>query len=157
MKFLKYQYALLRWKQRKLKLGLILFIINEDKDRLDTLVILDPIEIKYIRQDTSKEDELKLQNILRAQGWHWNWRSYIALTIIIFYFFCEFYAAIHNWFVTTFPTLVYRYPHFNFILNLGFKFILFFPEIGFCKKYVLINYWVIKCCTDFCIHFNWIF
>jgi len=63
--FLKYHFNLLATKRRKLKLGKVVFEIKEYK--LDEMpAYKEEVEIRYIRQDTLDEDELKLENRLKA-------------------------------------------------------------------------------------------
>jgi hypothetical protein len=59
---------LLSVKRQKLKLGKIVFEIKEYK--LDEMpAYKEEVEIRYIRQDTLDQDELKLENRLKALNW----------------------------------------------------------------------------------------
>jgi hypothetical protein len=63
--FLKYHFYLIAYKRSKLKLGKIVFEIKEYK--LDEMpAYKEEVEIRYIRQDTLDQDELKLENRLKA-------------------------------------------------------------------------------------------
>lgn len=64
--FLKYHFHLLATKRRKLKLGKIVFEIKEYKLHDLTPAYKEEIDIKYVRQDTLDQDELKLENRLKA-------------------------------------------------------------------------------------------
>lgn len=60
--YLNYHRELLIWKRNKLKLGAIAFVVKEYK--FDEVLLFEDIEIKYIRQDTTIEDERKLEFLL---------------------------------------------------------------------------------------------
>lgn len=64
--FLRYQFELLAWKRQKLKLGAIVFEIK--KIVIAGITLHEDIEIRYIRQDTTRDDELKIENRLKALG-----------------------------------------------------------------------------------------
>lgn len=64
--FLKYQFELLAWKRQKLKLGAIVFEIKEFV--VSGITLYQDIDIRYIRQDTTHDDELKIENRLKALG-----------------------------------------------------------------------------------------
>jgi hypothetical protein len=83
--YLQYHWELLIWKRNKLKLGAIVFIVKEYK--FDEIVLWEEPEIKFIRQDTTLEDERKLEVLLEKLNWEWNAKNYIALAVVVFDFF----------------------------------------------------------------------
>lgn len=84
--YLKYQYEILQIKKNKLKLGSVAFdIINIT---YADLVLSQTLEMRYTKQDTSHEDELKFENRLNALKWKWDFSNILALLIILF--FCIF-------------------------------------------------------------------
>lgn len=66
MDFLKYQIKIYRLKKRKLKLGAIVFEIKEIL--LCGITVAEDVDIRYIRQDNTDTDNLKIENRLKAIG-----------------------------------------------------------------------------------------
>ena len=62
--FIKYHYELLLLKKKKLKLGAISFEITQYM--VFEIPLTEEIEIRYIRQDNTEQDELKLENQINA-------------------------------------------------------------------------------------------
>ena len=48
----------------------------------DEFVIAETVEIRYIRQDTSAEDNLKIETRLRALNWAWDF-SHVGAAVIV--------------------------------------------------------------------------
>lgn len=94
--FLRYQFELLAWKRNKLKLGAIVFEIKEIN--YTNIFLVEEINIRYIRQDTSREDSLTLEAQLKATGWHWNFRSVCAMFVTILLLLFHVYALARTWF-----------------------------------------------------------
>lgn len=153
--FLHYHWDLLLWKRNKLKLGAIAFVVKEYK--FDDVVMWEDIEIKFIRQDTTEEDDRKLEVLLKRLNWEWNMKNYIAFGVVFFGIFAQTYAFLKNQYYTYLPTLAYRSEHFDFILKCGFESAFSYNSIGFFRNSSFMNYWLINIITDFCIYFNLIF
>ena len=64
LKFLRYHLELLQWKKNKLKLGAIVFEVKETY--FHGILLIEEVDIRYIRQDNTDTDELKLENRLKA-------------------------------------------------------------------------------------------
>lgn len=64
--FLKYQIKVYQLKKQKLKLGAIVFEIKEIT--LCDIVLYEEVDIRYIRQDNTDTDNLKIENRLKAIG-----------------------------------------------------------------------------------------
>ena len=67
LKLMNYLLSSLRFKLKKLKLGKILFEFK--KIVYADITIHEEVEIRYIRQDTTRDDELKIENRLKALNW----------------------------------------------------------------------------------------
>lgn len=63
-RLLRYQFELLAWKKRKLKLGAVVFEIKEFV--VNGIILFEEADIRYIRQDTSEDDAMKFENRLKA-------------------------------------------------------------------------------------------
>jgi hypothetical protein len=91
MSFLRYHLELLEWKKRKLKLGAVVFEVKETI--YQGLVLTEEVDIRYIRQDTTESDKMKLENRLKAIGWKWDKKNIIALFVVLFILRCGFEAS----------------------------------------------------------------
>ena len=154
LKYLRYHIELLAWKRSKLKLGAIVFEIKELK--FAEFPIREDIEIRFIRQDTSIEDEKKLENVMKRLGWHWDIKNYIALGVVIFCGLVYLYSELRILYCKHLPTLAFREPHYDYALKYGFD-AGFITHLGAFKEFSNLNYWIVDLLTDFCIHFNIIF
>jgi hypothetical protein len=154
IKVVKQQFELLAWKKNKLKLGAIAFEIKEHK--LAELVLWEDVEIKYIRQDTTIDDEQKLENILKRLGWQWDAKNIIALNVVIIGFFSYFIANVRLLYYKHFPTLVIREGHFDYLIKYSFE-STFSPFFNSDSNFIKTNFWIVDSLTDFCILFDIIF
>ena len=155
LNFLKYHIKLLQWKRSKLKLGAIVFEVKETY--FYGVLINEDIDIRYIRQDNTDTDELKIENRLKAIGWKWDLRNVLALITVMFGLACELYTYFDYWYKKNLPTLAYRMEHYDYILRYGFETSFNFGECGLFKKISISNYWLIDLLTDFCTYFSIIF
>lgn len=155
LRYLRYQFELLNWKRNKLKLGAIAFDIKETK--VDEFVVWEEIEIRYIRQDTTLEDENKLENILKRQGWHRDIKNMIAMGVVIFNIINLIFKFIKGQYQTYFPSLAFRNDYCDFALKFGFETIFTPNYIGFFRNFSCLNFWLVDLFTDFCITFDLIF
>ena len=153
--FLKYQFELLAWKRQKLKLGAIVFEIKEIL--FYKKVLWEEIEIRYIRQDTSIDDEQKIENILKRLGWKWDVKNVIAITVVILGALSYFIALLRIQYYKRLPTIAFRSEHFDLVLKFGIESSLTPPELGSLGIMLKSSYWIIEVISDFCIYFNIIF
>jgi hypothetical protein len=153
--FLQYHLDLLEWKQKKLKLGAIVFEIKEFQ--FAGITFWEEIEIKFIRQDTTEEDDRKLETLLKKLGWQWDARNIIAFVVVATAAFLYSIAFLKTQYYFYFPTLAYRSQHYDFILRCGFENAYLVNSIGFFQNFFALNFWLVDVLTDFCIHFNIIF
>jgi len=155
LKVLKTQFELLAWKKNKLKLGAIAFEIKQIT--LENIIIWEEIEIRYIRQDTTLEDEQKLENILKRLGWKWDAKNVIAMVTVIITFTSYFIAHTRLLYYKYFPTLAFRADHFDYLIKFSFEST--FSRGGFetFSNFNKFNFWLIDVLTDFCVCFDIIF
>lgn len=153
--YLQYHWELLIWKRNKLKLGAIVFIIKEYK--FDEIVLWEDPEIKFIRQDTTAEDERKLETLLNKLNWEWNMKNYIALAVVVIGIIINVLTFFRNLYYKYLPTLVYRSEHYDFILKSGFENAFSYYSLGIVREFSKLNFWLIDVLTNFCVYFNIIF
>jgi len=155
LRYLRYQFELLAWKRQKLKLGAIVFEVKET--RLDGILVFEDIEIRYIRQDTTTEDERKLENVLERLGWKWDVKNVIAMAVVIFNAVCLAYATIKLQYQHFLPSIAFRDERCDYALRYSFE-VTFNPKLigslDFANRF---NFWMADVFTDFCINFNVIF
>ena len=94
--FLKIKFT----NKEKLKLGSIIFEIKEIT--FAGFKIFENFEMRYINQDTTREDSLRIDNKLNSLKWKSDFNNIFALLIIFVIFFTYFYSYIHFWFDETF-------------------------------------------------------
>lgn len=93
--YLKNYFFLLNLKLKKLKLGLVTFEIKQYF--FGNVFLYDIIEMRYSRQDTTEEDELKLENRLNAIKWKWDFQNigaFFIIAIIIWIIFKNYFDLI---------------------------------------------------------------
>lgn len=93
MIFLNNIIKILRRNIRKLKLGKVVFEFK--KIIYGDIVIHEEVEMVYIRQDTTKDDELKIENRLKALKWQWDLKNMISLLVVIVLISLILYAAMY--------------------------------------------------------------
>jgi hypothetical protein len=145
----------LEWKRRKLKLGAIVFEIKEFQ--FAGIVFWEDLEIRFIRQDTTEEDDRKLETLLKKLGWQWDTKNIIAFIVVATGAFLYIFAYMKMQYGYYFPTLAYRSDHYNYILHCGFENAYLTQSVGFFRHFFSLNFWLVDILTEFCIHFNIIF
>jgi len=155
LNFVRYHLELLEWKKNKLKLGAIVFEVKETY--FNGVLLHEEVDIRYIRQDNTDTDELKIENRLKAIGWKWDMKNIIALLVVIFGLCCELYTHLYFLYQKHLPSLAYRSEHYDYVLRFGFENSLTFGNVGFFKKISMTNFWLVDLLTDFCTYFNIIF
>jgi hypothetical protein len=153
--FLRYQFELLEWKRQKLKLGAIVFEIKELV--IAGITLFEETEIRFIRQDTSQDDNLKIENRLKALGWKWDFKNAIALLVVLVLAFIFFYSCAYVWYCENLPTIAFRDPKANEMIYFSFETTLITSAIGIAKSLLMLNFWFINVLTDFCINYNMLF
>lgn len=140
---------------KRLKLGKVVFefkkIIYAD------IVIYEEVEMRYIRQDTTRDDELKIENRLEALKWRTDFKNIMALIIVVVLTLILIYAHIYTWYCNNLPTIAYRNPDYDEAIEASFTSTLVYPCVGPFKKLININYLMASMLSQFCIQFNMIF
>lgn len=155
LNFVRYHIELLQWKRNKLKLGAIVFEIKETY--FHGVLLTEDIDIRYIRQDNTDTDELKIETRLKAIGWKWDLKNILAILIVISGIIYTIYTSIYGWYCKNLPTLAYRAEHFDHLLKIGFENSLTTGEFGYFKKFSSFNHWLVNLLTDFCTYFDIVF
>ena len=140
---------------KKLKLGKIVFEFK--KIVYADIVIHEEVEIRYVRQDTTKDDETKIDNRLEALKWRWDFKNIMALTTVIILGLILLYAQINVWYCNNFPAMAYRDPDLNFVIYHSFELTLSGPSIGMFKNLANINYAMVNNLTYFCVQYDILF
>lgn len=154
LKFLKYQFELLAWKRQKLKLGAIVFEIKEIV--YGDVLLAEEVDIRYIRQDNTQEDELKIENRLKALGWRWDFKN-IGAFIIVFAVACIFiYFQIYAWYCEYLPTLAYRDSRSDKMLYHSLELTLASSTLAVFRFLMVSNYQLVDALTSFCIDYDMI-
>lgn len=153
--FIRYHFELLAWKRQKLKLGAIVFEIKEIA--MAGITLVEEVEIRYIRQDTSRDDALKIENRLKALGWKWDFKNVGAFIIVATLALILLYAHIYVWYCENLPTLAFRHPKANEMIYFSLESTLARPSIGFFKSLLVLNFWFVNTLTDFCINYDILF
>lgn len=86
--FINNYFFNLNLKLKKLKLGLVHFEIKQFF--FANIFLYDMLEMRYVRQDTTEEDELKLEKRLDAIKWKWDFQNvaaFLIISIIIWFIF----------------------------------------------------------------------
>lgn len=152
LQFLKYQFELLAWKRQKLKLGAIVFEVKEIV--YGEVLLAEEVDIRYIRQDNTQEDELKIENRLKALGWRWDLKN-IGAFVIVFTVACVFlYAQAYIWYCENLPSLAYKDPRSSKLLYRSLELTLASPAISTLKLLLASNYQLIGALTDFCVNYG---
>lgn len=150
--FLRYQFELLAWKRQKLKLGAIVFEIK--KIVIAGITLHEDIEIRYIRQDTTRDDELKIENRLKALGWKWDFKNVGAFIIVLIFAITFIYAQLYIWYCENLATLAYRDPIIDELIKFSFKTTLLSNILQTYKYLIYLNEIFSDSLSKFCIEFN---
>jgi hypothetical protein len=78
--YIKNYFFILNLKLKKLKLGLVNFEIKQFF--FANIFLYDTLEMRYIRQDTTEEDEMSLEHRLEAIKWKWDFKNVAAFLLI---------------------------------------------------------------------------
>jgi hypothetical protein len=153
--YVRYQFELLAWKRQKLKLGAIVFEIK--KIIIANITIHEDTEIRFIRQDTSQEDDLKIENRLKAIGWKWDVKNVLSLLVVIVLGGIFIYANIYVLYCEKLPTIAFRDPRADELVYYGLESSFVFSYTESFRSLLFLNFWLINTLTDLCIHFDLLF
>ena len=118
-----YFLNLMKIKKQKLKLGLVSFEIQPIF--FNGIKIYEFMEMRYSRQDTTKDDESKITTRLEKLKWKWTLSHIISLFIVLFFIWNYLYLNIYlYYFNLILPTqslfFIDSLPN-NLLLDLIFK------------------------------------
>ncbi len=153
-KFLTYHYNLLKIKKNKLKLGAITFDIIQKT--LNGVIINQEIEMRYIRQDTSADDKLKIENQLKSLNWKWDLPNILALFIIFFFLLIVLISFLYVWYCNNLYTFAFKNPKYDLLVENSLKLLLKFDNLNitYIKFFIFSNVFLINCVIDLCLWFN---
>lgn len=150
--YIRYQFELLAWKRQKLKLGAIVFEIKEIV--IAEITLWQDVEIRYIRQDTTQDDELKIENRLKALNWQWDFKN-VGAFVIVFSAACLFlYACAVVWYQNAFPELAAEDKKLPGLLRFLFSLTFTSVGVGQFKSGLMFNFWLVDVLTDFCVFYS---
>ena len=155
MLYLKYQFALLAWKQQKLKLGTLVFEIKEYTE--GGIPITEEVEIRYTRQDNTDEDEMKFENRLKALNWKWDFSNVGAFCIIASIIIFIIYFNLNNWYKDNLPTIAFRQEEYDCLIEKSFKMMFTDIRLFTSKWFIISNYWITDILFYFSINFDLLF
>lgn len=81
------------------------------------------LKIKFINQDTSASDALKIENIIKKISWQWNKINVIALIFTLIFIFSFIKSFFKAWLVNSLPFLFYRWEVYDNLINFSLKLI----------------------------------
>lgn len=154
--FFKNQIKFSRLRKSKLKLGAITFDIKQYI--YAEIPLFETMEMRYTRQDTTQEDELKLENRLKALGWKWDFYNIGAFIIVAWTFFYFAMRHFEIFLMNTFPTIFLREERFEKVVSFTFKDV--FKLSYFFKKNFYLKHTIIiftNLITDFVLYFRLFF
>lgn len=116
---LRYYYELLAWKLRKLKLGAVSFVVKEVE--YSGIPVYRRVEMRFTRQDTSREEELSPEHRLKALGWQWNFSNVAAFFLVLAMLIFAACVLAYSWYLDKFPAFVSRDPRYDEIIYLAMR------------------------------------
>jgi len=151
---LAYQFRLLAWHRKKLKLGAIVFEIKEVKAY--EFVLWEDIDIRFIRQDTTKADANKLENILKRWAWKWDFYNVLAFILVASLFLLLAYAGLYCWYCNNFPAFAFRNKKFDILVKFTLQLLVphCFSRSIFFRRWVSWNVWINNILIEYCLTFD---
>lgn len=153
-KFVKYHFELVAWKRQKLKLGAIVFEIKEIT--FAEVILYEEAEIRYIRQDTSEDDALKIENRLEAIKWRWDYKNIGAFLIIFGLVYLFVRARLILWYKDNLPAFASKDEGMVELLRFTFKMILQFSISNNSHMLSFLNLMLVDTLTKFCSDFGFL-
>lgn len=154
-KFLSYQYEVLKIKKNKLKLGAVTFDIVQNV--FEGFVLSQGVEMRYIRQDTSATDELKIENRLEALKWKWDYANVLAFLVILTFLIILFLAILYVWYCNNLPDFAFKDPKYDILVERSLKSVLLAPSNNLFKLTLFSNLFLVDAMIGVCSFFNVLF
>lgn len=153
--YLKYQYEVLKIKKNKLKLGTVTF------DLINTifadLLIRQDIEMRYIRQDNTERDEMKLENRLKALNWKWDYSNILAFLIIFIFLVILLCAALYVWYCNNLPEFAYKDPKYNTLVEKSLQMLIVHSTFSGLRLVLFANILLVDSMIAVCTFFDVLF
>lgn len=146
--YIKYQFELVAWKKSKLKLGAIVFEIKELI--MVECVLHEEVEIRFINQDNTRTDELKLENRLKALDWKWDFPHISAFLLLFLGFFVCVKWYFMNWCIDTIPAFVLTDKNIGCLIYFAFLIAFTSIKIPSLRSFMYLNQLLADMLTDVC-------
>lgn len=154
--YFKYQLYVLWIKKQKLKLGKVALDIHEFQALGITIGYY--VEMRYVNQDTSKDDEMRLDNRLKALNWKWDINNILAFLIVFFLASLFFAACLYTWYCNNLPAFAYRALKYDNLVKNSLKFFLNETDfLSFLRVYFNLNSFFFDIILDMIIHLRFFF
>lgn len=150
--FLIYHYEALDLKKSKLKLGSVTFDIVYTL--FEGFPIKETLEMRYTRQDTTAEDELKVETRLEALKWKWDYSNILAFLIIFIFFIIFLIALAYVWYWNNLPDFAFKNPKYDLLVNRSLKLIFLSTNIKAFNLLLISNYFLVDSLIHLCSFFN---
>ena len=115
------------------------------------------VEMTFTRQDMTRYEPYKLENLLQRFTWKTDTAHIIPLIILLYFMFRYFWKKFKAHVISELPTFFYRYEHYDAIIRIGFETTIYQCPIGSLKKWHYINLSMVDVLVDFCAYFDILF
>lgn len=139
------------YHRQKLKMGKIIFEIHEIN--VGEFTLHETVDIRYIRQDNTRTDALRIDNRLAALDWKWDIYNVLAFIIVVSGIIFFLYVQYLNWYNQN----LYHLKDGNYRANLirDFAFDTFFKKsYNVSRKFMAVNSRLNMVMLELCEHFK---
>lgn len=150
--FLLNEYDIYKIKKEKLKLGKVALEVK--KISLGEIPVFETMEMVYTRQDNTVENELKLENRLKALDWKWNLDNILAFVIVVSFLSTYVYLETYDWLLSEFPSVVERDPRRDSLIKFNFYCLYGSPNLVKFETFQLSSYWIYETICDLSMKLN---
>lgn len=150
--FLKNEYDIFKIKKEKLKLGKVALEVKTTF--LGNIPVFETMEMVYTRQDNTVENELKLENRLKALDWKWNLDNVLAFIIVASFILTYLYIQVYDWLLIDFPSIVERDPKRDSLLKFNFYCLYGSPDLIKFETFKASSYWIYETICDLAMKLN---
>lgn len=146
------EYEIFRLKKEKLKLGKVALEVKEYF--LGDIVVFETLEMVFTRQDNTVENELKLENRLKALDWKWNFDNILAFILVITCLLIYIYHDALVWLNENCPSLVNRDEKHDALLRFNFYSLYGTGQIVKFETFQVSSYWAFEAICELSIKMN---
>ena len=150
--FIKSEYKILRLKKEKLKLGKVALEVKEYF--MGDIVVFETLEMVFTRQDNTIENELKLENRLKALDWKWDFDNILAFILVITCLFIYIYHDTMVWLDENYPSLINRDERHDALLRFNFYSLYGTGQIVKFETFQVSSYWAFEAICELSIKMN---